>query len=74
MESDFSDPINLGRSEMVSINELIDIISDIADVVLKETWIPMSPRREGRNSDNTLILEKLGWNLKLTLKLDWQNM
>ena len=59
MESDFSDPINLGRSEMVSINELIDIISDIAGVSVERKHDLNAPQGvRGRNSDNTLILGK----------------
>ena len=69
MESDFSDPINLGRSEMVSINELIDMISDIADVKVERNHDLNAPQGvRGRNSDNSLILEKLGWEPEVDLK------
>jgi nucleoside-diphosphate-sugar epimerase len=69
MESDFSDPINLGRSEMVSINELIDMISDIAGVVVERNHDLNAPQGvRGRNSDNTLIMEKLGWEPEVDLK------
>ena len=69
MESDFSDPINLGRSEMVSINELIDMISDIAGVKVERNHDLNAPQGvRGRNSDNSLILEKLGWEPEVDLK------
>ena len=69
MESDFSDPINLGRSEMVSINGLIDIISEIAGVTVERNHDLNAPQGvRGRNSDNTLILDKLGWEPEVDLK------
>ena len=69
MESDFSDPINLGRSEMVSINELIDMISEIAEVKVERNHDLDAPQGvRGRNSDNNLILEKLGWGPEVNLK------
>ena len=69
MESDFSNPINLGRSEMVSINGLIDIISEIAGVTVERNHDLNAPQGvRGRNSDNTLILDKLGWEPEVDLK------
>ena len=69
MESDFSYPINLGRSEMVSINGLIDIISKIAGVTVERNHDLNAPQGvRGRNSDNTLILDKLGWEPEVDLK------
>lgn len=69
MESDFSDPINLGRSEMVSINGLIDIISEIAGVTVERNHDLNAPQGvRGRNSDNTLILDKLEWEPEVDLK------
>ena len=69
MESNFSDPINLGRSEMVSINELIDMISDIAGVKVERNHDLNAPQGvRGRNSDNSLILEKLSWEPEVDLK------
>ena len=69
MESNFSDPINLGRSEMVSINELIEIISEIAGVEVQKNHDLSAPQGvRGRNSDNTLINEKLGWEPEVDLK------
>ncbi len=61
MESDFAGPVNVGSEEMVSINQLAKMTMEIAGKRLKIRYItgPMGPR--GRNSDNRLIEEKLGW-------------
>jgi nucleoside-diphosphate-sugar epimerase len=62
MESDILDPINLGSSELVTINELVDTVEEIAGVRLKRRYNLDAPKGvRGRNSDNTLILERLGW-------------
>ncbi len=68
MYSDIIEPINLGSSEMVSINQLVDIVENIAGIKLKRTYDPDAPKGvRGRNSDNTLILELLGWEPTLPL-------
>ena len=62
MESDILDPINLGSSELVTINQLVDIIEEIAGVRLKRRYALDAPKGvRGRNSDNTLIRERLDW-------------
>ena len=62
MESDILDPINLGSSELVTINQLVDIVEEIAGVRLKRRYALDAPKGvRGRNSDNTLIRERLGW-------------
>jgi GDP-D-mannose 3',5'-epimerase len=62
MESDILDPINLGSSELVTINQLVDVVEEIAGVRLKRRYNLDAPKGvRGRNSDNTLILERLGW-------------
>jgi GDP-D-mannose 3',5'-epimerase len=62
MESDILDPINLGSSEVVTINHLVDTVEEIAGVRLKRRYNLDAPKGvRGRNSDNTLILERLGW-------------
>jgi GDP-D-mannose 3', 5'-epimerase len=62
MESDIREPINLGASELVTINQLVDIVEEIAGVRLKRRYNLNAPRGvRGRNSDNTWILERLGW-------------
>lgn len=68
MYSDIIEPINLGSSEMVSINRLVDIVEKIAGIKLKRTYDPGAPKGvRGRNSDNTLILQLLGWEPTLPL-------
>ncbi|MEO1861121.1 MAG: NAD-dependent epimerase/dehydratase family protein, partial [Verrucomicrobiales bacterium] len=68
MKSDFSDPINLGRSELVSINQLIDIISEIAGVEVEREHNLDAPQGvRGRSSDNSLILDKLKWEPEIDL-------
>ena len=62
MESDILDPINLGSSELVTINQLVDIVEEIAGVRLKRRYALDAPKGvRGRNSDNTLIRARLGW-------------
>jgi nucleoside-diphosphate-sugar epimerase len=62
MESDIHEPINLGSSELVSINKLVDIAESFAGIKLNRKYNLNAPRGvNGRNSDNTLILERLGW-------------
>jgi GDP-D-mannose 3',5'-epimerase len=62
MESEILDPINLGSSELVTINQLVDIVEEIAGVRLTRRYNLDAPKGvRGRNSDNTLILERLRW-------------
>jgi nucleoside-diphosphate-sugar epimerase len=68
-ESDFSDPINLGSSQLVTINGLVDIVEGIAGVELARKYNLAAPQGvRGRNSDNTLILERLGWAPSISLE------
>ncbi len=69
MESEIDEPINLGSSELVTINQLVDIVEDIAGIKLKRTYDLSAPKGvNGRNSDNTMILEKLGWEPSIRLR------
>jgi nucleoside-diphosphate-sugar epimerase len=69
MSSDVDVPINIGSSELVSINGLIDIISDIAGIEVDRVHDLSAPQGvRGRNSDNTLILDRLGWEPSTTLR------
>ena len=62
-------PINLGSSEMVTINQLVDIAENIAGLKLKRNYNLKAPKGvNGRNSDNTLILKLLGWEPSIPLK------
>jgi GDP-D-mannose 3', 5'-epimerase len=69
MESDLSDPINLGSSQLVTINGLVDIVEDVAGVKLERRYDLTAPQGvRGRNSDNTMILERLGWEPSTSLE------
>jgi nucleoside-diphosphate-sugar epimerase len=69
LESDIREPINLGSSELVTINELVDIVEDIAHIKLKRTYNLAAPKGvNGRNSDNTKIQQYLGWEPSIRLR------
>jgi GDP-D-mannose 3',5'-epimerase len=69
MASDFSEPLNLGTDRLVTINELIDLVSAIAGKKLKKRHDPSKPQGvRGRNSDNTLLNQVLGWEPAIDLE------
>ncbi len=68
MDSNFTGPVNIGSEEMVSINQLAQIIMEISGKKLTIKHIPGPLGVRGRNSDNTLIQEKLGWAPNYPLK------
>lgn len=69
MDSYVTYPINLGSSELVSINELVDIVEDIAGVHLKRVYDLDAPQGvRGRNSDNTKIIRELEWEPSIPLR------
>lgn len=60
--SEFNDPLNIGSDEMVSINQMVDILEDIAGIKLTREYQLDAPKGvRGRNSDNTLAESALGW-------------
>lgn len=61
IRSDFSGPVNVGSEEMVTINQLVEMIADIAGKRIEKNYIPGPQGVRGRNSDNRLIRSKLGW-------------
>jgi GDP-D-mannose 3',5'-epimerase len=61
MRSDFTGPVNIGSDEMVSIDRLVDLVAGIAGKTLNKRYIDGPTGVRGRNSDNRLIYEKLGW-------------
>lgn len=61
MRSEFSGPVNIGSEEMVTINELADMVMDIAGKKLDVKHVPGPQGVRGRTSDNRLIYDKLGW-------------
>ena len=69
MNSNIAEPINLGSSELVTINQLVDIVEEIAGVRLKRTYDLSAPKGvNGRNSDNSMILDRLGWEPTIRLR------
>ncbi len=69
MNSNIDEPINLGSSEMVCINQLVDIAEEIAGIRLKRTYDLKAPKGvNGRNSDNTMILDRLRWEPSIRLR------
>jgi nucleoside-diphosphate-sugar epimerase len=69
MDSSILEPINLGSSEAVTINQLVDIVEDIAGVKLRRKYDLTAPKGvNGRNSDNTLIQKYLHWEPDTTLR------
>ena len=68
-ESDYTKPLNLGSSEMVSINQLIEMIEKIAGIEVERKYDLTKPQGvRGRNSDNTLIKEVTGWEPSVGLQ------
>jgi len=68
MMSDFAQPLNLGQDRMISINELADLIADIAGIRIKKHHVPGPMGVRGRNSDNTLLRQVLGWTPVVSLE------
>ncbi|MFK7918847.1 MAG: NAD-dependent epimerase/dehydratase family protein [Ilumatobacter sp.] len=67
--SDIDTPLNIGSSEFVTINQLVDVVSAIAGVELERRHISAAPQGvRGRNSDNTEIKAKLGWEPSISLR------
>ena len=62
MRSDFTGPVNIGSDEMVTIDQLVDIVAGIAGKSIKKRHIDGPTGVRGRNSDNRLIREKLNWS------------
>ena len=68
MASDVDDPINIGSTELVTVNQLVDAVEAVAGVEVERRYkldAPLGVR--GRNSDNTLVNEKLGWEPSTSL-------
>ena len=69
LQSDYSKPLNLGRDRMVTINELIAIIANIAGKTITTRHDLTKPQGvRGRNSDNTLLNQTLGWEPSIALE------
>jgi nucleoside-diphosphate-sugar epimerase len=68
MRSDYHEPLNLGQDRMVTINQLADIIAEIAGVPIVKKHVPGPQGVRGRNSDNTRLREVLGWSPEISLE------
>ena len=68
MDSDFLGPVNIGSEEMVSISELVDTAARVAGKEVVKNYIDGPTGVHGRNSNNDLIREKLGWDYSQTLE------
>src|SRR5258708_34707418 len=69
MNSGILDPINLGSSEAVTVNQLVDIVEDIAGIKLQRKYDLSAPKGvNGRNSDNTRIQQLLHWEPDTSLR------
>jgi nucleoside-diphosphate-sugar epimerase len=67
--SEILEPINLGSSELVTVNQLVDIVEEIAGIRLKRSYNLSAPKGvNGRNSDNTMIQRELGWEPSIRLR------
>ena len=70
MNSHILEPINLGSSELVSINQLVAIVEDIAGIKVERHNDLSAPQGvNGRNSDNTKIQQYLGWEPNIPLRV-----
>jgi GDP-D-mannose 3', 5'-epimerase len=68
MESEVTEPLNLGSSELVTINELTDIVEEIAGIRARRRYNLNAPQGvRGRNSDNALIQKRLDWQPSISL-------
>ena len=68
VQSDFAGPVNIGSEEMVSINGLVDIAAKVSGKKVEKNHIEGPLGVRGRNSNNDLIREKLGWDYSMTLE------
>ena len=67
MDSDFMGPVNIGSEEMVTINQLVDTVAEVSDKIVTKIHIDGPLGVRGRNSNNDLIREKLGWDYEQSL-------
>jgi nucleoside-diphosphate-sugar epimerase len=71
--SNVREPINIGSAQLVTINQLVDIVENIAGITLERRYVLDAPQGvRGRNSDNTLVTERLGWAPSITLEYGLQ--
>jgi len=68
MRSDHAEPLNLGQDRMVTVNELADMIAEIAGITVEKKHVDGPQGVRGRNSDNTLLRKVLGWEPQVSLE------
>jgi nucleoside-diphosphate-sugar epimerase len=68
MRSDYRQPLNLGQDRMVTINQLADMVAEIAGVKIQKKHITGPQGVRGRNSDNTRLRAVLGWEPEISLE------
>jgi nucleoside-diphosphate-sugar epimerase len=68
MRSDYAEPLNLGQDRMVTINQLADVVANIAGIRIVKKHVPGPQGVRGRNSDNTRLREVLGWEPEISLE------
>lgn len=68
MRSDYNEPLNLGQDELVTINQLADIVAGIAGIEITKKHVPGPQGVRGRNSDNTRLRQVLGWEPQISLQ------
>ena len=68
MRSDFREPLNLGQDRMISINELAEMVAAVADFSIEKKHIEGPQGVRGRNSNNDLLREVLGWEPRISLE------
>ena len=67
VQSDFQGPVNIGSEEMVTIDKLVEIVCEVSNKKVEIIHVDGPTGVRGRNSDNTLIKKKLGWNYEMSL-------
>jgi GDP-D-mannose 3', 5'-epimerase len=68
MRSDYCEPLNLGQDRLVTINQLADIVANIAGIAITKKHVPGPQGVRGRNSDNTRLRDVLQWEPEITLE------
>ena len=68
MQSDYNQPLNLGQDRLVTINQLAEMVAEIAGIRIIKKHVPGPQGVRGRNSDNTRLRQVLGWEPEISLE------
>jgi len=68
MQSDYAEPLNLGQDRLITINQLADMVAQVANVPIVKKHVPGPQGVRGRNSDNTRLRQVLGWQPEVSLE------